>query len=173
VWLVDPLRFEPALARARDLGALAGVLQLLDRHKRDCAAIAAEVGVPLHVVPDELPATPFTAFPIVRTKRWNETALWWDATRTLVVPEAVGTNRFYTAGRDLAGVHLLLRFLPPRDALGRFEPAHLLVGHGEGLHGPDAGTGLRQALDHARGGLPKLLLRAPAFAIDAIRRRVG
>ena len=171
VWLVDPLRFEPALARAGELGTFAGVLQLLDRHKRDCAAIAAELGVSLHVVPDELPGTPFTTVPVLRRRRWSETALWWEATRTLVVPEAIGTNAFYSAGRDLAGVHLLLRFAPPRDALGRFEPDHLLVGHGEGLHGPDAGTGLRQALGHARSGLPRLMLRAPALAIDAVRRR--
>ena len=69
-------------------------------------------------------------------------------------------------------MHLLLRLSPPRDALGGLEPEHLLVGHGEGLHGAgrDA-TALRDALAHARTGLPRLALRIPAFAIDAIRRR--
>jgi hypothetical protein len=171
VWLVDPLRFEPALERAQGLGTIAAVLQLLDRHNRDCATIAADLGVAHHVVPADLPDTPFATVPVVQAKRWTEIALWWEATRTLVVPEAIGTNRFYTAERDLAGVHLLLRLAPPRDALGRFEPERLVVGHGEGLHGTDAATGLREALDHARTGLPRLLLRAPAFAVDAIRRR--
>ena len=60
---------------------------------------------------------------------------------------------------------------PPRDALGRLEPEHVLVGHGRGLHGPAAAAGLRNALEHSRAGLPRLLARVPGFAADAIRRR--
>src|SRR4029079_16213178 len=59
VWLVDPVRYEPALERGGQLGAPLAVLQLLDRHKRDCAAVAATVGVPHLVVPDVLPDSPF------------------------------------------------------------------------------------------------------------------
>jgi hypothetical protein len=171
VWLVDPVRFEPALERARELGRPVAVLQLLDRHNRDCAPLARELGVPHVVVPDVVPGSPFVAIPLRSTKRWRETALWWPAERTLVVAEAIGTNRFFTGGRDTAGVHLLLRASPPRDALRTFEPDHLLVGHGDGLHGAAATEGLRHALDEARTGLPRLLLRTPAFALDAIRRR--
>lgn len=170
VWLVDPVRFESALERARGLGDVAAVLQLLDRHNRDCAALAAELGAPHLVVPDTIPDSPFETIALRRGKRWRETALWWPATRTLVVAEAIGTNRFF-AGTDSAGVHLLLRLSPPREALGSVEPEHLLVGHGEGLHGPAATEGLRRALDHARTGLPRLMLRVPALAVDAVRRR--
>ena len=46
VWLVDPYEDAEALERAAALGAPAGVLQLLDRHDRDCAALAARLGVP-------------------------------------------------------------------------------------------------------------------------------
>jgi hypothetical protein len=64
-----------------------------------------------------------------------------------------------------------MRFSPPREALSRFEPEHLLVGHGEGIHGPEATEALRQALSTARTGLLRLLPRIPAFAVDAARRR--
>ena len=171
VWLVDPVRYPPALARARALGAPVAVLQLLDRHNRDCASVAAELGVPHLVVPDAIPGSPFETIRVKQAQRWRETALWWQAERTLVVAEAIGTNPFFASGRDRAGVHLLLRLAPPRGTLSRFEPEHLLVGHGEGLHGPAAAQGLKDALSHARTGLPRLALRAPALALDAIRRR--
>ena len=171
VWLVDPVRYEPALERAQELGAIAAVLQLLDRHNRDCASVAAELGVPKVVTPDAITGSPFVPVAIRNSRRWRERALWWPARRTLVVAEAIGTNRFFRAGADLAGVHLLMRLSPPRAALHEFEPDHLLVGHGEGLHGEDARVGLGRALAHARTGLPRLALCVPAFAADAIRRR--
>ena len=171
MWLVDPVRFPAALERAAGLGEPAAVLQLLDRHNRDCASIAHDLGVPHVVAPAAVPDSPFEALAVRRTPRWHESALWWPETRTLVVAEAIGTNPFFTAGTEAAGVHLLLRLTPPRAALGGLEPDHLLVGHGEGLHGPAAADGVRRALDRSRRGLPRLALRAPAFALDAIRRR--
>ena len=171
VWLVDPVRHEPALSRARELGEPAAVLQLLDRHNRDCAAVARELGVPHIVTPEALPGTPFDPVTVRESRRWRERALWWGEQRTLVVAEAVGANRFFRAGDDRVGVHLLLRLAPPRDALARFEPVHLLLGHGEGLHGPEAAAGLRAALAGSRTGLPRLALRLPALALDARRRR--
>ena len=171
IWLVDPVRHPPALARACELGKPIAVLQLLDRHNRDCASVAAELGVPHLVVPDAIPESPFEVVALKRTARWRETALWWAAERTLVVPEAIGTNAFFASGGDRAGVHLLLRLAPPRAALSGLEPEHLLVGHGEGLHGQEAADGLDEALAHARSGLPRLALRAPALALDAMRRR--
>lgn len=171
VWLVDPVHHEPSLARARTLGEPAAVLQLLDRHNRDCARSAEELGVPHLVVPAVLPDTPFEVVSVRHTKRWLEIALWWEAERTLVVAEAIGTNGFFAPPGHAAGVHLLLRISPPRDALGGFAPEHLLVGHGEGLHGAAAATGVRDALDHARTGLPRVAARIPALAVDAFRRR--
>ena len=119
VWLVDPVRFEPAIARARELGEMTAVLQLLDRHNRDCDGVAAELGVPHRRRARRRSRSPFETIPLKRTKRWRETALWWPAQRTLVVAEAIGTNRFFAADGDAAGVHLLLRLSPPRDALAR------------------------------------------------------
>src|SRR5215218_9124661 len=63
IWLVDPVAFDEALDRATGLGDIAGVLQLLDRHNRDCAALAGRFGVPLRKVPDDVPGTPFKAIP--------------------------------------------------------------------------------------------------------------
>lgn len=171
VWLVDPVRFEPALVGARGLGEPVAVLQLLDRHNRDCASVAGELGVPHVVAPDTVPDSPFEAIPVKRKKRWRETALWWPAERTLVVAEAVGTNRFFAPPGHDAGVHLLLRLSPPSGVLRSFAPDHLLVGHGEGLHGDAATRGLQDALYTARTGLPLIAVRIPALAVDAFRRR--
>jgi hypothetical protein len=102
---------------------------------------------------------------IVRRKRWRESALWWPATRTLVVADALGTNRFYTGGKAPLGVHVLLRLTPPRVLAG-YESERILVGHGEGLRGPEASPLLRAALDESCRRLPGVLLRLPL----AVRR---
>jgi hypothetical protein len=170
VWLVDPVDWEPALERVPTLGAPAAVVQLLDRHRRDCARIAERLGVAHVVVPDALAGSPFTCLPLVRIRGWRETALWWPETRTLVVAEAIGTNDFFRVGDERAGVHLLLRLAPPRRLDG-LAPEHLLVGHGEGVHGGAAAVALHEAVASARPRLPRALLRAPAFAVDAVRRR--
>jgi hypothetical protein len=170
VWLVDPVDWEPALERVPTLGAPAAVVQLLDRHRRDCARIAERLGVAHVVVPDALAGSPFTCLPLVRIRGWRETALWWPETRTLVVAEAIGTNDFFRVGDERVGVHLLRRLAPPRRLAG-LEPEHLLVGHGEGVHGEEATRTLREALATARKRLPRALLRAPGLALDAVRRR--
>jgi hypothetical protein len=160
VWLVDPIDWPDAVERAQRIGEPAGVIQLLDRHERDCAALAERLGVPHVVVPDELPDSPFSFAPVLRRKRWRESALWWAETRTLVTADALATNRFYTAGKAPIGVHVLLRLRPPRG-LGAFEPDRILVGHGEGLHGPGTTQALRDALRTSRRRLPGVLLRLP------------
>ena len=160
VWLVDPVDWPDAIERARSLGKPTAVLQLLDRHNRDCATIASRLGIPHVVVPDDLPGTPFECVTVKRSKRWKESTLWWLETRTLVVAEALGTNAFYTGGKGRVGVHLVLRLTPP-TMLASYEPERLLVGHGEGVDGPAAKTGLEKALADSRRGLPRLLLRLP------------
>ena len=162
VWLVDPTAWEPALERARAAGRPAAVLQLLDRHNRDCAALARRLGVPHLVAPARVPDGPFQVVEIRRSRRWQEVALWWPETRTLVVAEALGTNRFFSPDGS-AGVHLLLRLRPPRAALAGLEPRHLLVGHGAGIHGEAATAALREALARSRTDLPRALLQLPRW----------
>ena len=160
VWLVDALDWPEAIQRALSLGEPAAVLQLLDRHDRDCAALAVRLGVPLLVAPREVPDSPLECVTVMCRRRWRESALWWPGARTLVCADALGTNRFYTGGKTPLGVHLLLRLTPPR-ALGAFEPEHVLVGHGEGVHGATATNAVRDALRTSRRGLPGLLVRLP------------
>jgi len=160
VWLVDPIDWPEAIDRALKLGTPAGVIQLLDRHDRDCAALAERLAVPHAVVPDELPGSPFSFATVMRRKHWRESALWWPEPRMLVTADALGTNRFYTAGKAPIGVHVLLRLRPPHT-LAAFEPERILVGHGEGLTGPDAARALHDALRTSRRGLPGLLARLP------------
>ena len=161
LWLVDPVAVDDALERALALGTPAGVLQLLDRHNRDCAELAAELGVPHLSVPDELPGTPFDAIAAVRAPGWRETALWWPARRALVVAEVVGSNEYYTgAGATRVGMHPVLR-VPAPSTLRGYEPEHLLMGHGAGLHGPEAAEELERAHARARRDLPRVLATLP------------
>lgn len=154
VWFVDPTDVPEALARAGTLGEPVGVLQLLDRHNRDCGAVAARLGVPHLRVPDALPGTPFEVLPLVRNRFWREAALWWPARRALVVAEAVGTSPAYAPGRQGAGIHIGLRLRPPRR-LAEYAPEHLLAGHGPALHGPRAAAALHEALRRSRRDLPR------------------
>ena len=78
------------------------MIQLLDRHDRDCEAFAARLGVPLHVVPVSLPETPFEVLPVLRSRLWAEVALWWPERRILVCADALGTVPYFRAGDEPA-----------------------------------------------------------------------
>lgn len=170
VWLVDPVDVPEAIERAVALGAPAGVLQLLDRHNRDCAEIAARLGVPHMRLPAAIPGSPFAIVPVLRIPRWHEIALWWPERRALVVAELIGTNSIYALGGGQAGVHPMLR-LPAPGTLRGYKPEHLLVGHGAGVHGPAAAEALAAAYSRARTDLPRLLGRLPAMAKAAVATR--
>jgi hypothetical protein len=159
VWFVDPLD-DPGLEEATKLGEPAAVLQLLDRHNRDCAAIAERLGVPHLKVPDAVSDSPFEAIAAVRVPRWQETALWWPARKALVVAEALAANPMHTGGRQPVGVHLFLRAWPPGSLRG-YEPEHLLLGHGHGVHGAQAAAELQGAYARARRDIPRVLLGLP------------
>ena len=160
VWLIDPFRDGAALEAAAALGTPAGVIQLLDRHNRDNEAIAAELGVPLLRLPASLPDTAFTVVSVVARPWWKEVALWWPAERALIVAEAIGTAPGFALDRA-AGVHPMLRMVPPRSALGGYQPERLLVGHGPTLVS-GAASALRDALSHARSDVPRLALKLPS-----------
>jgi hypothetical protein len=164
VYMVDPIEADGVDERVRALGEPAGVLVLLDRHRRDADAFAERLGVPVHETPyDGIPGAPFSFRPIMRGRLWREVALWWAERRVLVTADAVGTieGYFRTRGEAL-GVHPFLRLFPPRHALRDLDPEHVLVGHGEGVHGPAAAPALREALTTSRR-------RAPVVAADGVR----
>ena len=156
VWLVDPVDWADADERARALGEVRGVIQLLDRHNRDCGALAERLGVPHHFVPRRLEGAPFDFLPVMRNRWWREVALWWPGGRVLVCGDAVGTLAYFRAPGEPLGVHPLLRLWPPR-ALRRVFPEHVLCGHGWGVH-DDAARALHASLRTARRRLPAALL---------------
>jgi hypothetical protein len=158
IWLVDPVDFSGLDERLRALGEPRGVLQLLDRHGRDSAAIAARLAVPHLITPDSVPGSPFRTIPIKAMRGWREVALWLPEHRTLVVGDALGTVRYFCApGRPL-GVHPVLRIIHPPTALLALEPEHILCGHGRGVHS-EAAEALNHAVRYARRELPVVLAR--------------
>jgi hypothetical protein len=163
VWLVDPVDHPEAMERVASLGEPAGVLQLIDRHNRDCAALAARLGVPHLEVPDAVPGSPFRTIAVLRMRRWRETALWWPERRLLVVAEAIGTAGLFTAGHGTVGMHPLLRPVPP-GALRGLAPEHLMPGHGPPVHGAAARDGIEWAYANARRDLPRVALALARLA---------
>jgi|SRR4051794_4065960 len=159
VWLVDALDGPGVEERVCALGKPAGVLQLLDRHGRDCAALAARLRVPHHRL--EAGDAPFELVPVANWRRAPEVALWWPERRVLVCADAVGTARYFRAPGERLAVHPLLRLTPPRR-LDAFEPARVLVGHGTGVEG----TELCRALRGAR-------VRAPLVPVGAALALLG
>ena len=159
VWIVDPVEADGVDDRIRALGEPGGVIQLLDRHSRDCAAFASRLGVPHHVVPlGRLDDVPLEFLLVRKGLWWKETALWWEAERVLCVADALGTIPPFCAPGEVLGVHPLLRPLPPRKRLGGVSPRHVLCGHGEGVHGDQAESAFREALSTARRRIPRLLV---------------
>lgn len=158
VWLVDPLAAHGLEERIREAGTPAGVIQLLDRHQRDGAGLAARLRVPLHVVPFAgVPGAPFSFRRVARFPGWREVALWWEDERVLVCGDALGTASYFRAAGESLGVHPFLRLLPPRAMAGALSPRHVLFGHGEGIHGEEAAFHLEEALSTSRRRIPRWL----------------
>lgn len=163
VWLIDPMADDAALGAAEALGEVTAVLQLLDRHPRDCATLAARYGVPHHRLPHRVPDSPFELRRMMWLPGWREVALWWGEHRALVVAEAVGTASYFAVDGRRLGVHPMLRVKPP-DALRRIDPRVLLCGHGRALHA-DAASALGEALARSRRDAPRAAIAAVrAFA---------
>lgn len=171
VYVVDPVDAEGVDDLLADFGEVAGVVVLLDRHKRDAAAVARRHDVPVYVpdvmagVADDLDAetvvvrhdlggSGFAVHAVIDNPLWSEAALYSEDDGTLVVPEALGTCGYFLAGDERLGVHPALRMTPP-TRLRRFDAERLLVGHGEGvLEG--AAAAIDDAVSGARGRAPRL-----------------
>jgi hypothetical protein len=169
--LVDPVDFPDLDDVLADRGPVAGVVVLLNRHKRDAATIARRHDVPVYVpefmddvardldaeverIRYGLPGTDYGVHTVIDNALWKEAMLFSDETATMVVAEAVGTTPYFVTGERRLGVHPVLRLTPPRK-LGRLDPERVLVGHGEGVL-EDAGSALRDALDGSRSRTPRL-----------------
>ncbi len=163
VWVIDPVDVEGLDGRIAALGQPTAVVQLLDRHRRDCAAVADRLGVELVKLPfDGLASSPFEVIAISRSRWWREVALWWPEQRLLVIAEALGTCRFFRSGEEPVGVHPLRRVRPPRG-LAALGPLHLLCGHGRPIEGPEVAASIEDAVANAGRRIPgavRALIRA-------------
>ncbi len=168
VWLIDPVDDPAVMEEVAALGEPVGVLQLLDRHDRDGAAIAQRLGVPLRRLPASVPDAPFRVVRVIERPGWHELALWWPDRATLVVSEALGTCSYFAVGHGRVGVHPMLRLLPPKAPFAALTPEHLLVGHGPGLHTGDVTLEIEDALADSRSDIPRLLLRLPGLLRSGI-----
>ncbi len=161
VWIVDPVDvpgLDERIAAVAASAGIAGVLQLLDRHDRDCEKLAERHGVDLHRIPfGGIAGSGLEAVKVVDNRFWKEVAIHSPADRALIVPEAVGTAPYFRAGSERIGIHPMLRLTPPRR-LAAFEPGHLLTGHGTGMHGPGTAAALADALDGSRRRIPEALV---------------
>jgi hypothetical protein len=160
VWIVDPVDvpgLDERIAAVAAGSEVAGVLQLLDRHERDCAKLAERHGVPLHRIPfGGVAGSGLEAVRVVDNRFWKEVAIFAPADRALIVPESVGTAPYFRAGSERIGIHPMMRLTPPRR-LAAYEPVHLLTGHGTGMHGTDTAAALSDALDGSRRRIPEAL----------------
>ncbi len=173
VWLLDPVDVDGLDSLLAEFGEVAGVVVLLARHKRDAAAVAnrhdvevwvpdffegvaGELDAPVERASGKLGDSGLIVHDLVDNRFWQEAILYDDRDGTLVVPEALGTAKYYTTGGRALGVHPMLRVRPPK-ALERFDPDRLLVGHGAGIH-ENATAALADALDGALGRTPRLFL---------------
>jgi hypothetical protein len=171
VWLMDPVDFDGLDDLVTEFGDVAGVVILLDRHKRDSAAIANRHDVSVHVpewmdgVVEELDAptervhrelgdTGAGVHKLVDNRFWQEAAVMIEEQGTLIVPESVGRAEYFLSGRERLGVHPMLRMKPPKR-LRRFSPDRVLVGHGDGVH-ENATEALHDAVANSRSRTPAL-----------------
>ncbi|MBZ6494558.1 hypothetical protein [Natrinema longum] len=172
VWVFDPVDAAGIDELFAEFGDVAGVVVMLDRHKRDAAAIANRHDVPVYVprffegvseeldapvarFDDELADTGLQAFPVVDNRFWQEVALYNPADGTLIVPETVGAADYFLAGDEELGVHPMLRLNPPREALRNVAPERVLVAHGPGVMAA-AARPLEDALAGSRKRTPRL-----------------
>jgi hypothetical protein len=176
LWLLDPVDgagLDELLAEYADPE---GVVVLLDRHKRDAAAIATRHDVPVYVpdwmdgVAEAIDAPTRRAGDRIgdfRVRKLIDNRLWQEAVlfdgETLVVPEAVGTASYFRAPGEELGVHPMLRPVPPRG-LRSHDPDRLLVGHGAGLS-EDVGAALREAIGASRRTAVSLYLKSIGGAL--------
>jgi hypothetical protein len=163
VWVIDPVDVPDLDDLLAEFGEVAGVVILLDRHKRDCAKLANRHDVSVWVpefmdgVTEELDAptetfryglaeTDITAHKVIDNRMWQEALLYCENTETLIIPEAVGTTDYFRTGTERLGVHPMLRMTPPKN-INRLDPERIRVGHGPGIH-----DGASEALDDALAG---------------------
>lgn len=149
VWIVDPVDAAGLDEAVADLGEVAGVVVLHDRHTRDAEAVARHHDVAVSVpdwmeltrekldtrtasIGDELPGTNYKVHRLIERDDWEEVVLVDETMATMVVPEALGTLEAFRVNDNDLGAHPALNDPPHR--LAEWHPERILVGHGESVH---------------------------------------
>lgn len=175
VWVVDPVDADGIDELLAELGDVAGVVVILDRHTRDADAIADRHDVSVHVprwmsgvekkidapverLHTQLGDTSYGVHQVIDLPFWQEAALYGEDSGVLVTGDALGTAGYFLTGSERLGVHPMLRLFPPKK-IGRLSPERIYVGHGEGLQ-QDAAEALTDALRGARSRTPSLYAEA-------------
>lgn len=181
VWIVDPVDAPGVDDLVADLGEVAGVAVLLDRHARDAGTIASRHDVsvslpswmtgvassldaPVERVGEGLGNGGYELRRVVDNRAWQEAVLYGEADGTLYVPEVLGTSAYFRAGDEPLGVHPMLRLTPP-TGLAELSIDRLLVGHGVGIF-DDPETAVETAVETSRR-------RAPRAYLEALRGVIG
>lgn len=186
LWIVEPVALQSyeaifaALPGEWGPGDVVGVTIVMDRHRRDAAALAEHFDVPV-VLPEplsglagELPAetvlergdrlgdSHWELHPIARSRLGTEVALYHRQHRALYVPEALGSSATYVVRGEPLGVHPVSRLRLPRVLL-EFDADRILVGHGDGVS-ENAAEHVERVIGRARRDAP----RAYAGALRAM-----
>lgn len=174
IWVVDPVDVTGLDDLLSDLGTVRGVVVLLDRHKRDSAAVAnrhdvsvwipeffdgvaGDLEAPVERFRHDLADSGFAVHEVIDSRFWQEAMLFDRERGILAIPEAVGTAEYFLAGEERLGVHPMLRLRPP-SSLTRLDPDRVLVGHGEGVHS-DATRALEDAVEGSQSRTPALVVK--------------
>ena len=172
LYVVDPVDVPELDEWLAEMGEVAGVLVLLDRHKRDAAAVANRHDVAVHIpswmsgVASKLDApverlgdsvAGFEVRRLVDNPFWQEAALYHPEEKVLFTPESLGTVEYFCAPGERVGVHPALRLFPPKQ-LRKLDVERLTVGHGEGV-ADDVNEAIRSAVSGSRARAPKLYLK--------------
>lgn len=175
VWILDPLDAPNVDELVEPLGDVAGVAVLTCWHARDAGALARRHDVAVHIpgwmgrieervaAPIErytlAPGGPESSFDTLACRPlpgWQEVFLYHEPSKTLVIPDSLGTTPQNLVDGERLGLAALRRLQPPTQLRG-LEPDQILVGHGEPVL-EDATDALETALDGARRSFPKALL---------------
>ena len=163
VWLFDAVDWPGLEERVRALGEPAGVIQLLDRHNRDCAAVAQRLGVPHHVVPGSLPGTPFEFLPVCGSAGGRRSRSGGRSAGSSSSPTCSGRSPSSARATSPPGSTRSCGSGRHARCAG-LAPEHLLVGHGEGIHGEHRG-GRRERVANGAGGASRAARRDPARVV--------
>lgn len=183
VWILDPLNATNLEQLVDPLGEVVGVAVLSCWHARDAGIVANKYDVAVHIpewmdrIEERVDApveaytlspgdSGFEMLPCRPLPRWQEMFLYDSPSKTLVIPDSMGTIEPFRIGDERLGLELFRRLQPPEQLEG-LEPERVLVGHGEPVTA-DAADALEVALTDARRQFPKAVAENGREAIAGI-----